>query len=74
MTGEQIWDSLVALNYPDLDTRINSRTPEDGYNRFVRFQQMSAEDIFEEIMARYNAAKAKRNMNMDMADKPTKTN
>ena len=67
MTGEQIWDSLVALNYPDLDTRINSRVPEDGYDRYERFSQMSAEDIFEEIMARYNARKANQGMNMDMA-------
>ena len=25
MSGEQLWDSLVSLNYPDLDTRINER-------------------------------------------------
>ena len=60
MSGEQIWDSLVTLNYPDLDTRINSRTPEDGFDRFVRFSQMSAEDIFEEVMERYNSKKANR--------------
>ena len=66
MTGEQIWDSLVTLNYPDSDTRINSRTPEDGYDRFDRFSQMSAEDIFEEVMERYNSRKAQRNMNMEM--------
>jgi hypothetical protein len=70
MTGEQIWDSLVALNYPDLDSRINSRVPEDGYDRYERFSQMSAEDIFKEVMDRYNARKAKRNM--DMADMPSK--
>ena len=61
MSGEQIWDSLVTLNFPDLDTRINSRTPEDGFDRFVRFSQMSAEDIFEEVMERYNSKKANRN-------------
>ena len=71
MSGEQIWDSLVTLNYPDLDTRINSRTPEDGFDRYVRFSQMSAEDIFEEVMQRYNSRKAARNMNMDMAAKPS---
>ena len=31
MSGEQIWDSLVALNFPDLDSRINSRFPEGGF-------------------------------------------
>jgi len=54
-----------------LDTRINSRTPEDGFDRYVRFSQMSAEDIFEEVMQRYNSRKAARNMNMDMAAKPS---
>ena len=70
MSGEQLWDSLVSLNYSDLDTRINSRSPEDGFDRFVRFSQMNAEDIFEEVMARYNSKKANRNMDMDMAAKP----
>ena len=70
MSGEQLWDSLVGLNYPDLDTRINSRTPEDGFDRFVRFSQMNAEDIFEEVMAKYNSKKANRNMDMEMAAKP----
>ena len=69
MSGEQLWDSLVTLNYPDLDTRINSRTPEDGFDRYVRFSQMSAEDIFEEVMERYNSQNANRNM--DMAAKPS---
>lgn len=69
MSGEQLWDSLVTLNYPDLDTRINSRTPEDGFDRYVRFSQMSAEDIFEEVMERYNSKNANRNM--DMAAKPS---
>jgi hypothetical protein len=68
MSGEQLWDSLVGLNYPDLDTRINSRTPEDGYDRFVKFSQMDAEDIFKEVMERYNSKKT--NQNMDMAAKP----
>ena len=34
MSGEQLWDSLVSLNYPDLDTRINERAPEDGFSRY----------------------------------------
>ena len=69
MSGEQIWDSLVALNYPDLDNRINSRTPEDGYDRYERYSEMNAEDIFEEVMAKYNARKPSGNMTMDMANK-----
>ena len=27
MSAEQLWDSLVTLNYPDIDNRINSRFP-----------------------------------------------
>ena len=46
MSREQLWDSLVALNYPDLDNRINSRTPEDGYDRYEHYSVMNAEDIF----------------------------
>ena len=64
MSGEQIWDSLVALNYPDLDNRINSRTPEDGYDRYERYSEMNAEDIFEEVMAKYNARKPSGNRTM----------
>ena len=69
MSGEQLWDSLVALNYPDLDNRINSRTPEDGFDRYERYSEMNAEDIFEEVMAKYNARKPAGNMAMDMANK-----
>ena len=64
MTGEQLWDSLVSLNYPDLDTRINERAPEDGFSRYERYSEMKAEDIFEEVMAKYKARKPA----MGMAD------
>jgi len=64
MSGEQLWDSLVSLNYPDLDTRINSRTPEDGFDRFERYSQMEAQDIFDEVMERYNSKKQASNMAM----------
>ena len=50
-------DSLVALNYPDLDNRINSRTPEDGFDRYKGDSEMDAEDIFEEVMAKYRHAR-----------------
>jgi len=64
MSGEQLWDSLVSLNYPDLDTRINSRTPEDGFDRFERYSQMEAQDIFDEVMERYNSKRQATNMAM----------
>jgi hypothetical protein len=64
MSGEQLWDSLVSLNYPDLDTRINSRTPEDGFDRFERYSQMEAQGIFDEVMERYNAKRQATDMAM----------
>jgi hypothetical protein len=64
MSGEQLWDSLVSLNYPDLDTRINSRTPEDGFDRYERYSQMDAQNIFDEVMERFNSKKQASNMAM----------
>ncbi len=52
MSGEQIWDSLVSLNFPDLDTRISNRAPEDGFDKYVRYTAMTADDIFEEVMSK----------------------
>jgi len=49
MSAEQIWDSLVALNFYDLDDRINSRAPEEGFDEYLRYKEMTAEEIFEEI-------------------------
>ena len=46
MSGEQLWDSLVALNFPDLDGRINSNTGDGGFDRYERFINMTAEEIF----------------------------
>ena len=66
MTGEQIWDSLVTMNYPDLDTRINSRAPDDRFDRYAKYSKMSADEIFEEVMTRFKS-KQNSNMNMDMA-------
>ena len=65
MTGEQIWDSLVTLSVLIQTLGFNPNS-EDGYDRFDQFSQMSAEDIFEEVMERYNSRKAQRNMNMEM--------
>ncbi len=46
MSGEQLWDSLVALNFPDLDGRINSNTGDGGFDRYEKFINMTAEEIF----------------------------
>jgi len=48
MSGEQIWDSLVSLNYPDIDNRINSGFPGDGFDRYDRYIAMTAEELFME--------------------------
>jgi hypothetical protein len=69
MTGEQIWDSLVTLNYPDLDTRVNSRTPDDRFDRYVKYSEMSAEDIFDDVMTRLKSNK-KPEMNMAAKSPP----
>ncbi len=50
MTGEQLWDSLLTFNYPDLDTRINNAYPEGDFNRFEQYAQMSAEELFMETL------------------------
>ena len=56
MSGEQLWDSLVSLNYPDLDTRINERARKMD-SVVTDYSEMKAEDIFEEVMAKYKARK-----------------
>ena len=46
MSGEQLWDSLVALNFPDLDDRINSNTGDGGFDRYAKYINMTAEELF----------------------------
>jgi len=46
LSGEQLWDSLVALNYPDIDKRINSGFPDNGYEDYQKFINMTAEELF----------------------------
>ena len=46
LSGEQLWDSLVALNYPDIDKRINSRFPDNGYDDYQKYINMTAEELF----------------------------
>jgi len=50
MSGEQLWDSLVSINYPDLDSRINSGFPEGGFDRYDKFSQMTPEELFADVM------------------------
>ena len=69
MSGEQLWDSLVSLNFPDLDTRISSRAPENGFDQYIRYSAMNADDIFDEVMTKLKAGNTRNNMNMEMASK-----
>jgi hypothetical protein len=46
LSGEQLWDSLVALNYPDLDNRIHARFPGNGFEQYQRYISMTAEELF----------------------------
>ena len=51
MSGEQIWDSLVTLAYPDVDNR-KRRKPHAGYNNFVKYSTMTGDELFAEVMRR----------------------
>ena len=48
LSGEQLWDSLVSLNYPDIDNRINGRFPGSGFDQYQRYISMTAEELFME--------------------------
>lgn len=50
MTGEQLWDSLVTLNYPDVDTRQIKRG--DNYANYENYLEMSGEELFAIAMQR----------------------
>ena len=49
MTGEQIWDSLVTLGYPDVDNR-KRRKPDSGYKNFVKYTAMTGDELFAEVL------------------------
>ena len=51
MSGEQIWDSLVTLAYPDVDNR-KFQKPSRNYDNFVKYSSMSGDELFAEVMRR----------------------
>ena len=51
MSGEQIWDSLVTLTFPDVDTR-KLQPRNNGYEDYERFTEMTGEQLFAEVMRR----------------------
>jgi len=73
LSGEQIWDSLVALNYPDLDKRIHSRFPGNGFDQYQRYISMSAEELFMERLG-IPAPGSDMDAQKAMADKPKPIN
>jgi len=50
MSGEQLWDSLVALNFSDVDTRQLKRR--DDYSTYESYLEMSGEELFALMMKR----------------------
>lgn len=71
MSGEQLWDSLVTLNYDDVDTRqIKKR---DNYSTYESYLQMSGEELFALTMKRAGlqpgASMKKPDENKEMAQK-----
>ncbi|MAK47377.1 MAG: hypothetical protein CMI24_09070 [Opitutae bacterium] len=51
MTGEQIWDSLVTLAYPDVDNR-KFQKPSRNYDNFLKYSSMTGDELFAEVMRR----------------------
>lgn len=49
MSGEQIWDSLVTLAYPDVDNR-KFQKPSKNYDNFVKYSAMTGDELFAEVM------------------------
>ena len=49
LSGEQLWDSLVSLNFPDIDERINDNdSAERNFERYEKWISMTPEELFEE--------------------------
>jgi hypothetical protein len=53
MSGEQLWDSLVSLNFKDIDSR-RLQPKNSGYQDFERFSNMTGEELLEELLSRIN--------------------
>ncbi|MDG1138020.1 MAG: DUF1549 domain-containing protein [Opitutales bacterium] len=70
MSGEQLWDSLVALNFSDVDTRQIKRG--DSYSAYESYLEMTGEELFALMMKRAGlqaGATAAPKKEMEMASK-----
>lgn len=56
MSGEQLWDSLVSLNFNNIDSR-KLQPNDSGYRDFERLSEMSGEELLEELLSKINKTK-----------------
>ena len=56
MSGEQLWDSLISLNFDNVDSR-KLQPNDSGYADFERFSKMSGQELLEELLSKMNKTK-----------------
>ena len=49
MTAEQLWDSLLTLNYPNIEKR-KAVQRRDNHARFAQYDAMSGQELFAEVV------------------------
>jgi endogenous inhibitor of DNA gyrase (YacG/DUF329 family) len=59
MSGEQIWDSLLVLTFPNVDNRVPDQ-PLDQFELYDKYKTMSAEELFKEAKALAADSRKKR--------------
>jgi hypothetical protein len=64
MTGEQLWDSLVALAYNNIDSkeRIYLHNQQDYYPIYERYKDMTGEEIYADFKVLAEENKGNRNL------------
>jgi hypothetical protein len=56
LSGEQLWDSLVSLNFDNVDSR-KLQPNDSGYRDFERLSNMSGQELLEELLSKINKTK-----------------
>ena len=56
LSGEQLWDSLVSLNFNNVDSR-KLQPNDSGYRDFERLSNMSGQELLEELLSKINKTK-----------------
>jgi hypothetical protein len=49
MSAEQLWDSLITLNYPNIEKR-KAVQRSDNFQKFAKYEAMSGEELFAEVI------------------------